>query len=677
MSYGKVVPVTLDDWDPLSQAADDPDLLVAAQKREIHNILKSYTGYHDLFSEMIQNALDAVERRLNEGEAGYSPQIWIEINLNRDSISVTDNGCAMSLAEFRSFLKPNFSFKDGDSTRGNKGVGATYLAYGFNHLEVSTKRSRNESYAGTIENGRNWLDDSAGIVTRPKVVTSTTSHAPFESIDRGTSMTLILKGTNVRPRTLSYFGAAGADQWLKILQAHTPLGGVYICGEKAPPIKAIVQVIAGDDQLPSSAEITAPRYLFPHEVIGNTEDLRDYRAEQARREARGLDLSKVPRRYTNLNGLWGEWDGDEILSDRSPVKPRLDDDEIKLLKDTGFQVYVFQGFSTDLWDDYNDRRLQLRKGTRILRGGLKLATRNMPQGNSITIPLTESIGLQTITHVLVHFQNAEPDLGRKGFQPEHTRLAEKIAVSCVRAFKPYYGRLLRKKTGAPNVLKQMHLSQWIDSQKEHERANPLRITGPGLFAPQEELPIRSLPCVEQDVVALFNQMLSAGIIRGVELLASSQFEQYDGLYRLRMEPPFDKFVRQDDDNPLGVDAEVFAAYDEVIESRVEVLEYKYSLDALIEEFQNGEKNPDDIGLAVAWEMGTKWKESFAVFSYLDPDNVHHRQFHGFTHSFSHAISGTTTFQVIILKELVSYLTNRKKEEENQRRLYGEEGENGY
>ena len=623
---------------------------------------------------MIQNALDAVERRMKEGEPGYTPKIWVEINLNGDSVSVTDNGCAMNLAEFRSFLKPNYSFKDGASTRGSKGVGATYLAYGFNHLEVSSKRSQTEIYAGTIENGRRWLDDSAGIVSRPKVVSSTPSHAPFHSIDRGTSVTLMLKGANIRPANLTYFGATSAEQWMKVLQAHTPLGGVYLCGEIAPSIRVILQVIVAQDGLPSSAEIESPRYLFPHEVIGRTEDLREFLVDQANRAGRGIDISKIPPKYTNLNGIWGEWDGEDILSDRSPVKPRLDEAEKQLLKDTGLQVYVFQGFSTDLWDEYSDNQLQLRKGSRILRGGLRLATRNMPQGGAITIPLTESIGLQTLTHVLVHFQNAEPDLGRKGFQPEHTRLAEQIAGSCVRAFRPHYGRLLRKKTGAPDLLREMQLSQWIDSQREHERDNPLRISGPGLFAPQEELPIRSLPRVEQDVVALFNQMLSAGLIRGIELLASSQFQQYDGLYRIRMDPPFQKFIRHHDQNPLGVEQQVFAAYDSFILSTVRVLEYKYSLDALIEEFQNGEKNPDVIGLAVAWEMGSKWKENFEVLSYLDPDNVHHRQFHGVTHSFSHTVSGTSAFQVIILRELISYLTNRAVEEENQQRLYGDDSE---
>ncbi len=64
-------PLPVEGWDPLAPTDDDPNVFAAAQKREIRNILKSYTGYYDLFSEMIQNALDAVEKRSAESEPGY------------------------------------------------------------------------------------------------------------------------------------------------------------------------------------------------------------------------------------------------------------------------------------------------------------------------------------------------------------------------------------------------------------------------------------------------------------------------------------------------------------------------------------------------------------------------------------------------------------------------------
>jgi hypothetical protein len=174
--------------------------------------------------------------------------------------------------------------------------------------------------------------------------------------------------------------------------------------------------------------------------------------------------------------------------------------------------------------------------------------------------------------------------------------------------------------------------------------------------------------VEQDVEALFNQMLSAGIIRGLQLLASSQFQQYDGLYRVSIEPPFDKYVLSEE-NPLGVPKENFAGTDEAIKSPVKVLEYKYSFDALIEEFTTGEKNPGDIGLVVVWEMGNSWKQMFDVLSYLDEENQHHRSFHGITHSVQHSVSGSHAFVLIVLQDLVAYLLDRSTESARQRDAY--------
>ena len=112
-----------------------------------------------------------------------------------------------------------------------------------------------------------------------------------------------------------------------------------------------------------------------------------------------------------------------------------------------------------------------------------------------------------------------------------------------------------------------------------------------------------------------------------------------------MNPPFDKFVRSST-NPLGVDAEHFSNVDEPIMSHVQVLEYKYSLDALIQELDNGQKNAHEIGLAVCWELGERWQASFDILSFLDEENVHHREFHGVTHQLFHGASRLPAFQVI-------------------------------
>lgn len=157
-------------WDPLVRSKEaDTEIVSSAQKREIKNILKSYVGMYDSFSELIQNSMDAVDKRaviLKEKE--YNKKLWIEINLIENSFSITDNGIAFNEKELESFLAPNISFKEGEESRGNKGVGATYIGYGFNHLQFATKGNGN-IFSGEIIGGRNWVEDFKGIVTRPIV----------------------------------------------------------------------------------------------------------------------------------------------------------------------------------------------------------------------------------------------------------------------------------------------------------------------------------------------------------------------------------------------------------------------------------------------------------------------------------------------------------------------------
>jgi hypothetical protein len=291
---------------------------------------------------------------------------------------------------------------------------------------MATKASPDAVFSGLIENGRVWLDDTDNIVSRPKVQPAKPTHEPFLHVDRGTSVTLRLVGGGIRPRSLQYFVAKTADQWMCLLRAHTPLGGIYVCGDEAPKIRINLEVSppVGKSIAPTKSEMNGPRYLFPHEVLGRTADLREFLKDQAARAARSQDVSKVPPKFSNLNGIWGEWTGEEVLANKSPIKPKVDEHERELIEQLKLQMYVFMCYSTDLWDDYNDNKLALRKNTRILSGGLQQATKHMPQGIPITIPLTNNIGFQNIAHIVVHFQNAEPDLGRKGFQPELTKLSQ-------------------------------------------------------------------------------------------------------------------------------------------------------------------------------------------------------------------------------------------------------------
>ena len=655
-------------YDPLTQGEDDQSLILATRKRHIHNLLKSYTEWFDLFAELLQNALDAVEKRANEETAQYEPQIWIKVDIEKQEISVTDNGCGMEKSEFQTFLKPDVTFKIGEKTktRGMKGVGATYLAYGFNHFQVSTK-TNNEVWSGVIRKGREWVENKTD--TTPKFIASTDEppHNPFGNVDRGTSVTIRLEGKGIRPKDLAWIGATNAEQWLALLRVHTPVGAIYIHPEQPYiQIRTNVEVVARDGAV-SRISVDNPEYLYPHDLFGSVLELDEFVAWIRERADQGIPTDKRPARFMSQTGFWAQADTDELLKEGGLFGVQLSDEQIDLAKELRLQLYVFMGCSKSLWNRAKEN-LGLSTRIRLLKGGIQLATRHMPQGDVIPITLTRYVFFQDVAHAIVHI-DAEPDYGRKGFQLEHVEIAKHFAQRAVMNFARKYQNLLRSDSGTIDMVKSGRLENWIDQQKIHESLQPLHINKTHFFEPVGYLPTTSEPRSEQDVVALFNQLLSTGVIRGIEIISSSQYEQYDGLFRYVVAPPFSKYKFDKDRNPLGVINEALPPKEERIGGRVEVLEYKLRFDDLIDDFAKEIKDPSVIKLIITWELGENWQSLYSITSFLASRNVQHRKNHGITHRFMHSDHSGGVFDAIILQDLIGYLNDPKAEEQRQLRLY--------
>ena len=638
-------------WDPLLKgAAADGEIIAAAQKRQIRNILKSYVGMYDPFSELIQNAMDAVDRRKTESETSstdYVGKLWIEINLSENSFSITDNVVGFKEKEFKSFLAPNISFKDGEKTRGNKGVGATYIAYGFDNLEFATKGNGHD-FTGKISGGREWVEDSKGIITRPVVVPSGNISDVFALLDRGSSFKITFGGSNTRPKDLSWYSATTAAQWLYLLLVRTPLGGIEFIGDPKEPIEFDLKVIDKLGGSTSESDVSAS-YMFPHTKINASVDMKEILAQQKKLHDNGRDLSVLPPKYSKLNGIYEFFSSQDINSIRNWTSDAL---VLDVVKKYSVEAYGYFAYSTSVWDQLNDVHAGLRRGYRVLKGGLQLANNRMIQGELIVIPLTSNTGYQNQAHIIVHFKGADPDLGRKGFQPELKDAAELISVAIVNRFKKWRIKLLKSDSGAKAIIgKELELHDWIKQQENHESKHPLVIENRNFFAPINEIAITSIPQSEQDVVVLFNQLIAGGVIRGIKLLATNQIKQYDGIFKFWIKEPLSNHVFHKTLNPLGVE-DLRHSNEQV--SAPKILEYKYSLDGLMSEFANGEKNEKEIHLVIVWDLGAEWSKKYDMISLLDLDNIHQRDFHGLTHVLD---SGTSRFYVIALKELVEYLND--------------------
>lgn len=647
-------------WDPLSPDVEMAEEIVGATlKRTIKNIIKSYTGWFDPLSELIQNALDAVDQR-KEQEENYKPKIWIEVNLKGNYVCVTDNGIGFKEKQFANFLKPNVSFK-GDGTRGDKGVGATYLAYAFNFLQIGTK-TPDFTYVGILKEGREWVEDEKNVIPRPKVKQSDPIHEVFNEIDQGSTFCLKLIGKYIRPQDLSWLGAYTPEQWETILRLKTPLGGTYLDRE-SPETICFLSVVdtRGNKRLKT---IKNCDYLYPHIQIPASVDLKEMIKKQNELASKGKP-TKLPDNFYKLNGIYAFWNYEDVLSGNSPLRPRLETEEKQLLKEYEVSMYGFVTYSTDIWDEFNDIMVGLRKGERILRGGLQLSSNGMPQGELILIPLTASTYYQQTSHVIVHFNFADPDLGRKGFQPELKLLAEKLSVSMIGLFLDWRGHL-RTPTGAPRqIIQDKQLHDWKTETEKHEQVSPIIIRRRDVFLPTKEISLTASPIVEQDVIVLFNQLLAGGVIRGIKLMSASQYKTYDGLWRAYLKKPFDNYSYDKDTNPLGIQQKITDEY----MSAPYVIEYKYSFDALFEEIEKGDKDESAIDLVVCWEIGDKWKRRYSVTPLLHFSNLHHRDIHGITHIIRNSTTGQHVFWGIVLSELLDYINDPDGVQTYQKKKY--------
>jgi len=174
-----------------------------------------------------------------------------------------------------------------------------------------------------------------------------------------------------------------------------------------------------------------------------------------------------------------------------------------------------------------------------------------------------------------------------------------------------------------------------------------------------------LPQQEQDVVALFHQLLVLKVFRGYKIYATSQNETYDSLFAF--DYGAEKLRFSVSDNPLGVNERLL----DHGETDPKVLEYKYDFDGLVEDFENNSKSAQHIDQVVCWSVGKEYKDSFYLKPLLIGDEGGERQFFGSTHQVFSESSGQMHFEVVVLSDLLKYLLDPQREEARQRVHYAD------
>ncbi|HGM6996145.1 ATP-binding protein [Serratia marcescens] len=651
-------------FDPLrAKHIADTEVASHALKREISNILSSYVGWYDPFCELIQNSLDSIDEKSNQEKilnAGYQPEISIIVDISKNSLTVSDNGIGLSEEKFTQFLAPCFSFKSGGKTRGHKGVGATYLAYGFNYIQICTKTD-DYSAIGKMLDARHWLtDDSPSGNPQIKPDSNGCNDSSFDTYKTGVSITVKFD-QSTHPKELSWIKADTAEKWKEILLIKTGLG----CFFKAEGVIAKIKTI---DQHGNETElkIQSPEYNWPHKFTKKNFELKDIENEVKNVFNKDGIFAKLPSKLRDVECIYSILDKNELNK-----RLQLDDNEKSILERFNPRFYFSYMHSAKVWTSYNES-LKIRSGHKIISPGIQLCANNMPQGEMIQIPLLRNIGRQNQIHIAVHFDNCSADMGRKGFQSEIVDFAKSISRKIIEdIIQSKYKKFFKANSGAPVDLKRQHLVEtWKRDFEDHEKAKPLNLINKNFFNPVNEISISSIPTREQDVIALFNQLIAGGVIRGIKIMSTNEYFTYDGMFRLEIKEPFQHHLYDEEINPLGITQDVLDIYTDGFRSSPKILEYKFSLDGLIENIEDGSKNSNDIDLVVVWEIGKDYQGNYDVISYLNKDNLDSRSYHGLTHRLIHQHNKQSEMELIAIKDLIEYLNDSEEISKQQESLYG-------
>ena len=440
-----------------------------------------------------------------------------------------------------------------------------------------------------------------------------------------------------------------AEGWSKLLRVKTGLGQINLTGNLDVCI-----TVEDRNGVTSTFNMHDPKYLLINEFSNvRSKCIDEILEEMNRRNDRDGAGYKMPSKYSNLEAVYGDWDADRLCKEL-----RFDDVERELINKHKIHIMFSFVYSVSVWGTV-DNTIGIRENCNILYGGIQFAANNMPQGDLVLIPLTSNIGRQKQANILIHFDNCSADLGRKGFKKDITDFGKELAKKVMNGPFKKMIRCFKSSGGeSPDLRREQDLAEWKRLMSEHEAQHPLSISNPHFFNPIQDISLTSTPTREQDVIALFNQLLAGGVVRDVKIMSTNERLTYDSLFRIIITPQKEIQIYDKEKNPLGITERTYEGLitDEkpfITEPRV--LEYKYSIDGLVEDFATGLKNTNDVNLVVAWEAGNLYKDEYLIESLLIPGRETNRQYHGVTHRLYNANTNGWICDLILLKDLIMFL----------------------
>lgn len=480
--------IQLIEHDFLSQAHDE------AVRKEATNILSSYNQVYDVLAEILQNAVDAVDERYNQESATAVTKIAISFNAHERSITITDTGTGMPWGILKQALAPNISYKASVSakslakrSRGEKGVGLSFLTFVCNYLRVKTCDGT-QTIEAVVKGANDWVDERSQI--RPMIKPTSANPEPVtEELGSRTYTQIELKDVKTKDYCDQDIFDMVLPELVYTLRTKTAVGFTgSITSNEVPEPDIEISLLFTDKENNEHAEQRVPyRYLAPEEYVDSgskvsydrfIELLRDDKLNQVR----GKALIYRSQKKT---------EGGRLIDCYAFAMAA------EVYKDIQKDLIQKEGWIPDSWT------------------GIYIATRGMPSGITVEHPVTYDAGYWRRVFMLLQDDQMKFDVGRKSLVGQAKPMMQSIAEQVWKEISPYLQRITPGDSEAVTRRKQGKLIQLFQEAQGWPNLN------------FDKVQYLKQPQREQMVVALFYELIGAGVLKGYKTLRNNTFDQYD------------------------------------------------------------------------------------------------------------------------------------------------------
>ena len=553
------------------------------RRSNIERIVTSYRHPWDIYAELLQNSIDAIfeaKQTLYSNQPEWKGKIEIVVNSERRSLKISDNGIGIPPERIAEVIVLGRSLKR-ENSQGSRygfmGFGLTFVAFQSSYIKIESvyqgqksSRSYTDLYTYVFKSGE--LPDAEENVIPESIKDS---HGTTISIDFDSAYSTLPEAIQDDLDKVFNSYTENSKLFECILRTRTAVGNTECLFGKKPPCD--IEVVAHLN----GEEVKIPfKYLDPLEVIKEVSSIKKFQKLSDFEQMIELTKSYQPidqDQARKVTALWYATKESIEVGVRNSIKAT-------------FYIFVT---SKEHLNTYNKILGLDRETAEGLSNGVILSLDGMPTSirldnwsHSSYLPFTVVVDAQDLRQDL--------DAGRKGITSYRASqlLSEVERLLQDKKLKQYRRYVI----GSSNDRSFNGEVSGLDNAKDlmEKKVNDNKKRRKGTILSQQWFP----PQEEQEVIALFMELVGMGKIRGYYLMMLSGYDQYDGLFEYMLKCTEDT-VYNKKHRPFGVPDKNFQ--DDGTVYKKLVVEFKRFLDSIYGDVRHNKKELREIDLIVCWD----------------------------------------------------------------------------